>query len=123
MLFNSAIAAAILGFTAAAVPMAPSAPGNASSTSTAPTKPVSPETIKEILLAPIAQDRFKLLDDNANFLFDFGASDLRNAPGGLGGDLTVANRKNFPALIGAGSGMAVGFLDGCGFNSKFFSQP
>jgi len=119
MLFNSVIAAAILAFTATAAPTNSPMPGNSSSTATAPTKPVSTETIKDILLAPLAQDRFKILDDDANFVFDFGASDLKNAPGGLGGELAAANRKNFPALIGSESGMAVGFLNGCGFNSMF----
>ncbi|KAM5349216.1 hypothetical protein ACJZ2D_017200 [Fusarium nematophilum] len=36
---------------------------------------------------------------------------------GDGGNLTVANRKTFPALIGTGAGMAVGRVGPCGLNT------
>jgi hypothetical protein len=56
-----------------------------------------------------AADRVDLLPDDAQFVFDFNkALDDEAGGGGDGGDLAVANRKTFPALIGTGAGMAVG---------------
>ncbi|KAJ4235453.1 hypothetical protein NW757_013524 [Fusarium falciforme] len=59
------------------------------------------------MLADTAADRFDLLPDDAQFVFDFNKA-LDEAGGGDGGDLAVANRKTFPALTGTGAGMAVG---------------
>ncbi|TVY78530.1 Spherulin-1B [Lachnellula suecica] len=117
MFFNSIIAVAILTYTVSSAPTIMPRVTNSTSTATVPTKPVSTDAIQQLLLAPLAQDRFTTLNDNANFVFDFGAQSLKTAPGGFGGELAAANRKNFPALIGSGSGMAVGFLGGCGFNT------
>lgn len=75
------------------------------------------ELIAELLTVPLQQDRIALLRDE-DFKFDF-----RNPPGsvnvatGNAGRVVPANRKTFPALIGTGSGMAVGFLGPCGFNT------
>jgi oxalate decarboxylase/phosphoglucose isomerase-like protein (cupin superfamily) len=71
---------------------------------------------QQLFLADTAVDRFTLLPNNDQFLFDFGNPALKGK-GGKGGDLAVANRKTFPALVGTGSGMAVGFLGPCGFNT------
>ncbi|KAJ4322075.1 hypothetical protein N0V84_005013 [Fusarium piperis] len=63
---------------------------------------------QQLMLADAAADRFDLLPDDAQFVFDFNKA-LDEAGGdGDGGDLAVANRKTFPALIGTGGGMAVG---------------
>ncbi|KAL5344835.1 hypothetical protein ACLOAV_010232 [Pseudogymnoascus australis] len=67
-----------------------------------------------LALADTAADRIALLPDPANFLFNF---DINRGSGGLGGNLTLANRKTFPALVGTQSAMAVGFLGPCGFNT------
>ncbi|KFX98542.1 hypothetical protein V490_02262 [Pseudogymnoascus sp. VKM F-3557] len=68
----------------------------------------------QLALADTAADRIALLPDHAHFLFDF---DIIRGSGGLGGDLTLANRKTFPALVGTQSAMAVGLLGPCGFNT------
>lgn len=52
-------------------------------------------------------DRFDLLPDDAQFVFDFNQPQMG---AGRGGELVAANRKAFPALVGTGSGMAVGRL-------------
>lgn len=36
---------------------------------------------------------------------------------GKGGELIAANRKNFPALVGTGAGMAFGRVNACGMNT------
>jgi len=75
------------------------------------------ELIAQLVTAPLQLDRIALLRD-ADFIFDF-----RNPPGnvqvatGNAGRVVVANRKTFPALIGTGSAMAMGFLGPCGFNT------
>ncbi|KAF3918040.1 Spherulin-1A [Orbilia brochopaga] len=75
------------------------------------------ELIASLITAPLQLDRYALLKDE-DFVFDF-----RNPEGniqvatGNAGRVVVANRKTFPALIGTGSGMAMGFLGPCGFNT------
>lgn len=75
------------------------------------------DLIAKLILAPLQADRVELLAD-ADFKFDF-----RNPPGNLNvatgnaGRTVAANRKTMPALIGTGSGMAMGFLGPCGFNT------
>lgn len=105
MLFTSTIVSAILATSALAAP----------SKRTDGT-PFTPSLTAQLFLSDVAADRFALLPDNKDFVFDFNNSSLKNM-GGKGGDLITANRKNFPALVGTGSGMAVGFLGPCGFNT------
>lgn len=75
------------------------------------------DLIAALVTAPLQLDRIALLKDE-DFSFDF-----RNPPGdiqvatGNAGRVVVANRKTFPALIGTGSSMAMGFLGPCGFNT------
>ncbi|KAJ6262095.1 Spherulin-1A [Drechslerella dactyloides] len=75
------------------------------------------DLIAKLVTAPLQADRIALLRDE-DFVFDF-----RNPPGnvqvatGNAGRVVPANRKTFPALIGTGSGMAMGFLGPCGFNT------
>ncbi|KAL5349598.1 hypothetical protein ACLOAV_005893 [Pseudogymnoascus australis] len=68
----------------------------------------------QLALADTSADRIALLPDPSSFLFNF---DVNRGKGGLGGDITLANRKTFPALVGTRSSMAVGFLGPCGFNT------
>lgn len=56
-----------------------------------------------------AADRYALLPENDDFIFDFNQE--QQNPGN-GGQLIAANRKTFPALVGSGAGMAVGRIDG-----------
>ncbi|KAK3688407.1 RmlC-like cupin domain-containing protein [Podospora appendiculata] len=110
MQFTSAIAFAILAYTHAV--MATPVP-----TSTAVAPPPAPTTLsltQQLFLSDTAVDRFKLLPDNGDFVFSFN-QDQKGA--GKGGRLIAANRKTFPALVGSGSGMAVGFVGACGMNT------
>ncbi|OBT43711.1 hypothetical protein VE00_05556 [Pseudogymnoascus sp. WSF 3629] len=68
----------------------------------------------QLALADTSADRIALLPNHASFLFNF---DVNRGKGGKGGDITLANRKTFPALVGTQSAMAVGFLGPCGFNT------
>lgn len=68
----------------------------------------------QLQLADTAADRFKLLPENEDFIFDFNKP--QENPG-KGGELIAANRKTFPALVGTGSGMAFGRVDPCGMNT------
>ncbi|KFY83580.1 hypothetical protein V498_07961 [Pseudogymnoascus sp. VKM F-4517 (FW-2822)] len=68
----------------------------------------------QLALADTSADRIALLPDPSSFLFNF---DVNRGKGGLGGDIILANRKTFPALVGTQSSMAVGFLGPCGFNT------
>jgi len=118
MQFTSSIIAAILAASSLslAAPLevrntpkpTPDAPASA------PAAPKDPLLTQKLLFSDLASDRFKLLPNNEDFVFDF---NQEKGKGGKGGDLFAANRKTFAALVGAGSGMAVGFLGPCGFNT------
>lgn len=76
------------------------------------------ELQNKLRLAPNSAARIKILDQNDDFVFDF-----LNPPGGTGetigkgGHTVGASGANFPALIGTGMAMTVGFLGPCGFNT------
>lgn len=115
MLLNSILAPAVLAYVAAA---APTYPELAPTTAVAPMLSASTglSFTQQLFLADTAADRFALLPRDEQFKFAFHDPALMDK-GGMGGDLITANRKTFPALVGTGSGMAVGFLKGCGFNT------
>lgn len=129
MLFTPIIAAAILASTSLAAPSNPygmrnattaatgtgTAPAPATSTTSTSSAPTLSLT-QQLFLADTAVGRFALLPKDNQFVFDFGNPALKGQ-GGKGGDLIAANRQTFPALVGTGSGMAVGFLGPCGFNT------
>ena len=73
--------------------------------------------ITQLQNAPTAVDRLLLLKPE-DLVFDFGAA-LGNATNtvGLGGHTVKTDRGVFPALVGTGVGMTVGFLGPCGFNT------
>ncbi|KAK2032388.1 RmlC-like cupin [Colletotrichum zoysiae] len=117
MHFTPAAAAAILAFasSAFAAPYTTSSSSPAAQTSTA--APVAAPTLsltQQLFLSDTAADRFKLLPDDKQFVFDFNQP---QANPGKGGELVAANRKAFPALVGTGSGMAVGRVSPCGMNT------
>ncbi|CZR59115.1 related to spherulin 1A precursor [Phialocephala subalpina] len=120
MQFTSVIAAAILAYTASALP-------NSFITSTTTATPAATTTAadaatttlsltQQLFIADTAVDRFALIPNDKDFVFPFN-DPTKLGIGGKGGDLVTANRKTFPALVGTGSGMAVGFLGPCGFNT------
>ncbi|KAJ2896655.1 Spherulin-1A 1 [Zalerion maritima] len=126
MQFTSAIIAAILAYTTAAAPAsnsqqpattmatyttaaAPSATAEAAGAS-----PYDLSLTQKLFLADTAADRFSLLPENSDFVFNFPV----DGPGpGEGGNLVAANRASFPALVSTGSGMALGRIGGCGINT------
>ncbi|KAK5691414.1 hypothetical protein LTR97_011407 [Elasticomyces elasticus] len=75
------------------------------------------DLINSLVLAATAADRINLLTAS-DFVYDFNEP----PPGdsvttGLGGHTVKADRKLFPALIGTGVSMTLGFLGPCGFNT------
>lgn len=88
-------------------------PTNASAPVTTPTDPN--DLISALILAPDAVDRIALLSD-ADFVFDFNTA-TTGITKGNGGHTVKADRKGFPALIGSGASMTLGFLGPCGFNT------
>ena len=71
-----------------------------------------------LILAPTARDRANILSDPSNFVFDFHNPPTESAVAkGNGGRTVRADRGTFPALIGTGVSMTVGFLGPCGFNT------
>ncbi|KAF7362191.1 RmlC-like cupin [Mycena venus] len=66
--------------------------------------------------APTAVDRINLLPTDDEFEFDF-FDPTKGATVGAGGKIVTANAATFPAVIGTGSAMAIGFLDACSMNT------
>ncbi|RUS13109.1 hypothetical protein BC938DRAFT_478127, partial [Jimgerdemannia flammicorona] len=67
----------------------------------------------ELVLATTEVDRIALITDPTNFVFDFAHAEVKQEAGGR---IVASNTKNFPALIGHGIAMAVGFIEPCGIN-------
>ncbi|SPO05479.1 related to spherulin 1A precursor [Cephalotrichum gorgonifer] len=61
-----------------------------------------PDLTTQLQLAPSAADRFALLPDDKDFVFEFGKKGA------------LADRKTFPALVGTGSALATAELGACG---------
>jgi len=74
------------------------------------------DLIHKLLLAPTAVDRINLLN-GSDFVYNFNAPPDGATTTGEGGRTVNANRKTFPALIGTGVAMNVGFIGPCGFNT------
>lgn len=76
--------------------------------------------ITKLMTAPTQADRIKLLDQPGDFVFDFNKNATIAAGSeskGKGGLSIAATSKSFPALIGNGESMTVGFLGPCGMNT------
>lgn len=75
--------------------------------------------ISMLELAATAVDRAKLLNDNSDHIFDFAQPPphVGSTIIGDGGRTVKADRKTFPALVGTGVSMTVGYLGACGFNT------
>ena len=74
------------------------------------------DLISKLELAPTAVDRIALLDDS-DFIYDFLNPPASAITQGKGGHTVKADRKDFPALIGTGVSMTLGFIGPCGFNT------
>lgn len=79
------------------------------------------DLITKLMTAPTQSDRIKLLDQPGDFVFDFNPNNTAVVAGseskGKGGVSVAATSKTFPALIGNGASMTVGFLGPCGMNT------
>ncbi len=76
------------------------------------------QTIIDALeLAATAKDRVNLIPNDADFVYDFNIAPPDAITTGKGGHTVKADRKAFPALIGTGVSMTLGFLKPCGFNT------
>ncbi|KAJ6520810.1 RmlC-like cupin domain-containing protein [Mycena vulgaris] len=76
---------------------------------------VDPDLPGKLRLAPTAVDRINLLDDS-QFVFNF-FDPTAKATAGKGGRVVTANAATFPAVVGNGAAMAVGFLEPCAMNT------
>ncbi|WKT45669.1 Cupin 1 [Fusarium oxysporum f. sp. vasinfectum] len=99
MKLTTALVSAVLAFTS----FAEAAPRNTRRTDSS--KPLS-LTAQLRLADTNAADRFALLPEDDDFVFDFNKK--QDNPG-KGGELIAANRANFPALVGTGAA--------CGMNT------
>ena len=87
------------------------------SSSAAPT-PNNNQTVARLLTAATALDRLDILPSNAEFVFDFFHPDPAAVSASTPNGHTVqAKRDTFPALVGSGISMTVGFLGPCGLNT------
>jgi len=74
------------------------------------------DLIHNLELAPTAVDRIALLQAS-DFVYDFLTPPSNAVTTGKGGHTVRSDRKVFPALIGTGVSMTVGFVGPCGFNT------
>lgn len=80
------------------------------------------DLISQLTLAATSEDRLNLLKafnggDPRNFVYDFNDPPADTVTTGNGGHTVKADRKSFPALVGTGVSMTLGFIDACGFNT------
>lgn len=73
--------------------------------------------IEKLLLAPSARERLNLLNVPGDSVYDFTNPPPNAIAQGRGGRVVVTNREVFPAVIGNGGSVSIGFLDACGLNS------
>lgn len=75
---------------------------------------ISPEDLK---VATTQVERISLLKDDSDFVFSFADASKPPEVVGAGGSTKHAARDNFPALVGTGMAMTVGFLGPCSINT------
>jgi hypothetical protein len=79
--------------------------------------PTKDQSVALLITAATANDRIKLLDD-IDFKFDFFNPTSDEISGsGPDGKIVTARRDTFPALVGNGIALSVGFLGPCGLNT------
>jgi hypothetical protein len=79
--------------------------------------PTKDQSVALLITAATANDRIKLLDD-IDFKFDFfNPTPDEITATGHDGMLVTARRDTFPALVGNGIALSVGFLGPCGLNT------
>ncbi|ETN46673.1 uncharacterized protein HMPREF1541_00860 [Cyphellophora europaea CBS 101466] len=75
------------------------------------------QLITSLAEAATSVDRLKLLPNDRDHIYDFNNPPKDAITTGDGGHTVKADRKDFPALIGNGVSMTVGFIGPCGFNT------
>jgi len=85
---------------------------------TQPPQPTIDDLIAQLVVAKNNVERINILENDSDFVFDFGnPSDNVKVVQGKGGSLVTASRSTFPAAVGNGISMTVGFIGPCGLNS------
>jgi len=75
------------------------------------------QLVANLRAAPSENDRFRLLSDD-QFLFNFNDPNTTvGVTNGAAGRTVAATSGNFPAVVGNGVSMTIGFLGPCGMNS------
>ncbi|KAJ6619942.1 RmlC-like cupin domain-containing protein [Mycena sp. CBHHK59/15] len=77
--------------------------------------PLSDE-VAQLRLAPTAVDRLNVLSSDQQFIFDF-FNPTAGITRGAAGHTVAATSGNFPAVIGNGVAMTVGFMGPCALNT------
>ncbi|KAK6529088.1 hypothetical protein TWF694_004306 [Orbilia ellipsospora] len=89
-----------------------------------PSPNVSDDLFNQLQLSRNAASRLNLLNSQGNTdLWKFNFNPTLNssfASRGAGGLAVLADRSSFPALVGTGVAMAMGFLEPCGLNAAHF---
>ncbi len=76
------------------------------------------DLITRLMTAPTQRERVNLLNQPGDFVFDFNDVTIPGVESaGLGGFSSSATARTFPALIGNGAAMTLGFLGPCGMNT------
>ncbi|GME62501.1 putative spherulin-1b precursor protein [Neofusicoccum parvum] len=123
---NFLASALLLSSAALAAPTNPSTtdsydyPTTTAPPTTDPTTPANPAGLtlfQQLVLAENAVERTKLLPNDADFVFDFKNAPAAGVVTGDGGSIVRADHATFPALVGSGGAVAIGFLGPCGFNT------
>ncbi|KAF4626942.1 hypothetical protein G7Y89_g11211 [Cudoniella acicularis] len=71
---------------------------------------------QQLMLASSAVERLKLLPNDEDFIYDFQTT-TEGIVTGAGGKTVRADHAAFPALVGSGGSLTIGFLGPCGFNT------
>ncbi|KAJ2899923.1 hypothetical protein MKZ38_002722 [Zalerion maritima] len=75
------------------------------------------DLIHKLTTAATARERYDLLDQPGDFVFDFMNAVEGSETEGKGGRTVASTATTFPALIGNSASMSVGFLGPCGLNT------
>ena len=73
------------------------------------------ELVAQLRGEPTQVDRIRALNDT-QYVFDF-LKPSSGATTGAGGHIVAASSENFPAVVGNGVAMTIGFLGPCGMNT------
>jgi hypothetical protein len=117
--FGTAASTASWGPWDASRPPMGTAVSSSTSTAATPNASVTQDFINSVELAATEVERYTLLSqmDPTHLKFDFNPAANPGVKPGAGGQVDLANRANFPSVIGTGISAAVGFMNPCGLNT------